>query len=225
MTSSELRTWAANQTDEDAMNHEHGPFWRRMIALLAERDLIGKTVLDFGCNQGGLLRLLYHSHGYAEALGVDLAADSVARANALAGPIPARYEVRDSLAGLEERFDLALSHEVIYLLPDLKRHAGEIFASLKPGGSYYAAIGCHSDNPEWPRWRELIGSSSNLPVQSYSLDDVNEAFATAGFDVYARPFFIDEFVPLADDGFIGGVAATLNYHSVVKTLFRCVKRR
>ena len=224
MSITPLQTWATDPAEEDAMNHEHGPFWRRMIALLVERDLFGKSVLDFGCNQGGLLRLLYHSHGYAEALGVDLAADSIARANALAGPVPARFEVRDSLAGLEGRFDVALSQEVLYLLPDLDRHAREIHACLKPGGVYYAGIGCHTDNPEWPRWRALIEPRSNLPVQSYSLDDFNRAFAGAGFKVYAQQYRIDEFVPLSDDGVMGGVAATLHYYDAVKVLFRCIKQ-
>lgn len=218
-----IDTWATDQATEDAMNHEHGPFWRRMIELMAERDLAGKRVLDFGCNQGGFLRLLYHSHAYREALGVDLAASSVARANALAGPVPARYEVRESLAGLEAGFDVALSHEVLYLLPDLDRHAREIHASLRPGGVYYAAIGCHTDNPRWPRWRETIAPTSNLAVQDHSLDDVNRAFAKAGFAVFARPFRIEEFVPLADGDFTDGVAATLSYYATTKTLFRCIK--
>ncbi|MEM7239417.1 MAG: class I SAM-dependent methyltransferase [Pseudomonadota bacterium] len=224
MSSTQLQTWAADQATEDDMNHEHAPFWRRLIALMVERDLFGKSVLDFGCNQGGLLRALYHSHGYAEALGVDLASGSIARANALVGPVPARFEVRENLDGLEGKFDVALSQEVLYLLPDLDRHAREIYSSLKAGGVYYAAIGCHSDNPEWPRWRELIPPVSNLPVHSYSLDDFNRAFAGAGFEVYAQPFRIEEFVPLAQDGFMGGVAATLHYYHAVKTLFRCIKR-
>ena len=35
----------------------HPPIWRHLVGLMAERDLSGKTVLDFGCNQGRLLRL------------------------------------------------------------------------------------------------------------------------------------------------------------------------
>ena len=31
MSTSAIQTWAADQADEDAMNHEHGPYWRRMI--------------------------------------------------------------------------------------------------------------------------------------------------------------------------------------------------
>ena len=49
---------------------------------------------------------------------------------------------------------------------DLDLHASEIPACLKPDGVYYAAIGCHNDNLEWSRWRELMAPRSNLPVRS-----------------------------------------------------------
>ena len=219
-----LKTWATAQDVEDGMNEEHPILWRRMIALMTERDLSGKTVLDFGCNQGGLLRALYHSHGYERALGVDIASESVAKAQALAGPIPARYEVRTDLAGLEGQFDVALSHEVIYLLPNLEAHAAAIHACLKPGGVYYAAIGGHADNPQWPRWRELLAPLSNLPIQDHSLDDYARAFEAAGFRVSAQRFRVDEFIPINPNSeFMGGVAAALEYYDSSKVLFRLQK--
>jgi SAM-dependent methyltransferase len=195
-----------------------------MIELLAERSLQGRRVLDFGCNQGGLLRMLHQTHGYESALGVDIAEESIAKARDWSRLIPARFETRELLDGLESMFDLALSHEVLYQLPDLDDHAAEIFAALKPGGVYYAASGCHRENPEWAAWKPAIQAMSNLPVQDHSLDDYARAFDRAGFKVSARPFRIDEFVPIkVTCSLMPGVAAKLAYCTGVKTLFRLVK--
>ena len=220
----QLQTWATAQVEEDGMNDGHALLWRRMIDLLAERSLQGKRVLDFGCNQGGLLRMLHQSHGYAHALGVDIAAESIEKARSFSPMIPARFEVRQTLDGLKNQFDVALSHEVLYLIPDLNDHAGQIFKSMKPGGVYYAACGCHLDNPEWQNWKPEIQAMSNLPVQDYSLDDYARAFNQAGFLVAARPFQVDAFIPIKSScSLMPNVAAKLNYYTSVKTLFRLVK--
>lgn len=206
------------------MNDGHALLWRRMIELMAERSLEGKRVLDFGCNQGGLLRMLHQSHGYAKALGVDIAAFSIEKARSQSPTIPARFEVRETLDGLENQFDVALSHEVLYLILDLEDHARQIFKSLKPGGVYYAACGCHLDNPEWPEWKPEIQSMSNLDVQDHSLDDYACAFDQAGFQVSARPFQVDAFVPIkVGCSLMPKVAAKLNDYTSVKTLFRLIK--
>ncbi len=220
----QLQTWATTQAEEDGMNDGHAILWRRMIELMAERSLEGKRVLDFGCNQGGLLRMLYQSHGFAKALGIDIAAESIEKARSYSPMIPARFEVRKTLNGLENEFDVALSHEVLYLIPDLDDHANQIFNSLKPGGVYYAACGCHLDNPEWQDWKSEIQSMSNLPVQDYSLDDYAHAFNRAGFLVSARPFQVNEFIPIkVDCSLMPKVAAKLHYCTSVKTMFRLVK--
>ena len=219
-----LETWATTKADEDGMNEGHALLWRRMIALMTETSLEGRRVLDFGCNQGGLLRMLHQSHGYAQALGVDIAAESIEKARTYSPLIPARFEVRETLDGLENQFDVALSHEVLYLIPDLQGHARQIYASLKPGGVYYAACGCHRDNPDWQDWKPEIQAKSNLTVQDYSLDDYASAFDQAGFQVAARPFQVDAFVPIKIGcSLMPKVAAKLNYYTSVKTLFRLVK--
>ncbi len=220
----QIKTWATSQADEDGMNVGHAILWRRMIELLAERSLAGRWVLDFGCNQGGLLRMLHASHGFAFALGVDTAEESIVKARSLSPTIPARFETRQRLDGLEGQFDVALSHEVLYLLPDLDDHATQIHACLRPGGAYYAAIGCHTDNPQWRHWQPLIQAMSNLELQDRSLDDYARAFRRAGFEVFARPFQVDEFVPInVDCNRMASVAAKLPCYTGVKALFRLVK--
>ena len=215
--------WATSQAHEDEMNDDHAMLWRRMIALMAERDLTGRTVLDFGCNQGGFLRLLHGIRPYERAVGIDIATESVALAVARRGLVPADYRVATNLAEFHGAFDIAFSHEVLYLLEDIAGHAREIHAALKPGGVYYAAIGCHADSREWSRWRDLIQTYSSLPVYGRTLDGYADAFRTAGFRVFARRFAVDEFIHLGAGDAFASVAERLDYYTNVKTLFRLVK--
>jgi SAM-dependent methyltransferase len=168
---------------ERHMQHEHAPAWLAMIARMEERDLRGKEVLDFGCSQGGFLRLLYDLKPFRGGLGVDIARKSVEEAAKLNGARPCEYETIDALRSKGDAFDLAFSHEVVYLLPDLAAHAKEIHRLLKPAGVYYLAIGCHTDNPLWPRWKNTVAEFSPVPPQDYSLRDIASAFQKNGFAV------------------------------------------
>lgn len=216
-----MKTWASSRDEEDAMNDDHYPLWRQMIEHMDERDLSGGTVLDYGCNQGGFLRLLYAERPFLRGAGVDLALDSLAVARERARGLPLDFHDVAWLDGNAGRFDTAFSHEVLYLIPDLAAHAALVRRSLKPGGVYYAAIGCHTDNPQWGAWKELIGRYSSLPVLDYSLDDYARAFFDAGFSVAAKPYSFSGFVPLKKDNpYFPSVRDSLDYYTVHKTLFR-----
>lgn len=201
----------------------HAPIWRHLIGMIQERDLSGKTVLDFGCNQGGFLRHLHAMRPFRRALGVDIAEQSIARANALKGNLPIQYQTGGSVTGWKAQFDLAFSHEVIYLVKDIDGHASDIWQSLKPGGVYYSVTGCHTDNPLWPKWRELVATRTNTVVQDRSITDYAKAFERAGFKVSARKLEFDGFVPYVADGWTPDFADALTYYTQTKVVFRVVK--
>ena len=77
------------------MGAAHAPIWRRMIDVSVPHDLHESTVLDYGCNQGGFLRMLYDRHPFQGAVGIDIARESVARAELLKGHRPIEYKVGD----------------------------------------------------------------------------------------------------------------------------------
>ena len=81
--SATISTWNRNPADEEAMGAAHAPIWRRMIDVSVPNDLHDATVLDYGCNQGGFLRMLYDRHPFRAAVGIDIARESVARAELL----------------------------------------------------------------------------------------------------------------------------------------------
>lgn len=219
-----ISTWNRSQADEDAMGATHAPIWRRMMDVSVPHDLAQSTVLDYGCNQGGFLRMLYDRHPFRSAVGIDIARESVARAELLKGHRPIDYKVTDSAAALGRTFDFAFSHEVIYLLPDPAAHARDIRTALRPGGAYVAAMGCHTDSALWPRWRTLIAKTSSIPIYDHSLEDVSKAFAAAGFTVSVRPLALDAFMHVSlGSPYFPRISDQLRYYSSDKVLFRFVR--
>ncbi len=222
---STIATWNRNPADEEAMGATHAPIWRRMADVSVPHDISTSTVLDYGCNQGGFLRLLYDSHSFLRAVGIDIARESVARAELLKGHRPIQYKVADQAAALGQTFDFAFSHEVIYLLPDLAAHARDIRAALQPGASYVAAMGCHTDSSVWPRWRKLISETSSIPLYDHSLEDVSKAFAEAGFTVSVRPLALNAFMQVTiGSAYFPKVVDQLRYYTTDKVLFRFVRQ-
>jgi SAM-dependent methyltransferase len=217
-------TWHADRDREVAMADGHRPYWKHFIGLVPETDLADKDVLDFGCNRGGFLQLLHATRPFRSGLGVDIATESIAAAEAAKGDMPVEHRVATNLAPWAGRFDIAFSYEVIYLLPDIADHAAQIFRSLRPGGVYYAVTGCHTDSPLWPRWRTLIAGITNAPVQDRSPDDYAAAFLAAGFSVSLKKFGFDGFVPAPKDPrYYPRLIDALTYGADDKLLFRLVK--
>jgi len=66
-----------------------------MIDVSVSHDLHDSTILDYGCNQGGFLRMLYDRNPFRGAVGIDIARESVARADLLKGHRPIEYKVGD----------------------------------------------------------------------------------------------------------------------------------
>lgn len=218
-----IPTWYIDPDAEDAMADGHAPIWRHLIGIVAEHDLSGKTVLDFGCNQGGFLRHLHAMRPFRKALGTDIAEQSIAKANSLKGDLPIQYQTASRLVGWDEEFDLAFSHEVIYLVSDIEGHAADLWRALKPGGVYYAITGCHTDNPLWSKWRTLVAERTNTVVQDRSISDYAQAFAAAGFAVSARRLGFDGFISYVPDGWMPNFADALDYYTRTKIVFRLVK--
>ena len=79
-------------------------------------------------------------------------------------------------------FDLAFSHEVLYLVRDLSSHAEAVFAALDPGAAYYAVMGVHDRSPIMAEWHADNATTLDLPPIN-NLDDVAELFEAIGFTV------------------------------------------
>ena len=106
------------EIEDEAMQDEHGFIWKAMLDTI-DTDLAGRRVLDAGCNRGGFLRLLVEAEGIAEGYGYDPASGAITDARRLAGDRPLTFEVAETVPDGWGDFDVAFSHEVLYLLEDL----------------------------------------------------------------------------------------------------------
>ena len=163
------------------MQDEHGFIWKAMLETI-DTDLAGRRVLDAGCNRGGFLRLLVDTARIAQGHGYDPATDAIADARRLAGDRPLTFEVSKTVPDGWGDFDVAFSHEVLYVLKDLATHAAELFDAVKVGGSCFAVMGVHEESPMMSAWHAESAVELDLP-RLYKLDEVAGVFETAGFSV------------------------------------------
>lgn len=216
-------TYWRSAADDEAMQAEHAFIWRAMLET-TDVDLAGRRVLDAGCNRGGFLRLLADGHDIAEGFGYDPAAAAIEDARRLAGGRPLQFEVSSSVPEAWNGLDVAFSHEVLYLLPELASHAVAIHRSLRPGGAYFAVMGVHKGSPLMVEWHAANRQELQLPPL-YDIDDVIATFQRAGFEASVARLAID-FVPAVGGGQRGASRQLdwLGYYHDEKLLLRFVRR-
>jgi SAM-dependent methyltransferase len=172
--------WQSAAQDE-AMQDEHAFIWDAMLEAV-DVELHDARVLDAGCNRGGFLRLLADRYGIAAGFGYDPAPAAIDDARRLAADRPLEFASGDTVPEGWSNFDVAFSHEVIYLLHDLPRHARAVHDALRVDGVYFAVIGVHAASPLMAVFHRENAAALDLP-DLYDIDDVVATFASAGFDV------------------------------------------
>jgi SAM-dependent methyltransferase len=217
-------TYWQSAADDEAMQDEHLFIWRAILETI-DVDPSGKKVLDAGCNRGGFLRLLADRHNIAEGMGYDPATGAIDDARRMAGQRPLRFETGSSVPDGWGEFDVAFSHEVLYLLPDLVAHSRAIYRSLRPGGVYFAVMGVHTRSPLMVEWHSANAKKLRLPPL-YDVDDVISTFLDNGFEASVAQLAIG-FVPITGLGHHGDGATLdwLTYYSNAKVLFRFTRQR
>ena len=219
-----IKTWSSELDQEDGMTQEHAWIWREMIAAIPHLDLSALSVLDIGCNQGGFLRMLYDTRPFETGVGVDIAKERVALAEAAKGDRPISYKPTTTLAEAGTGFDLAFSHEVIYLIEDLEDHARQVADVLNLVAHYDAGTCCHADNPLYATCRPLIENMSNIPVPNHSVGDIAEAFRASGFAVSISRFLSGAFIPAeSPNPFLPSDLERIETYTRWKLCFRCRK--
>jgi SAM-dependent methyltransferase len=203
------------------MQDEHGFIWKAMLDTI-DMDLAGIRVLDAGCNRGGFLRMLVDAAGIAEGYGYDPASGAIDDARRLAGDRPLSFEMADTVPHGWCDFDMAFSHEVLYLLEDLMAHAAALFEALRPDGAYFAVMGVHEGSPMMSEWHAGSAGELGLP-RLYGLDEVTETFEGAGFSASVANLKLG-FVPVSahrhGHDHRRDLLAWLDYYSREKVLLR-----
>jgi SAM-dependent methyltransferase len=213
--------WRTAAHDE-AMQEDHAFIWQAMLDTI-DVDLARKRVLDAGCNRGGFLRLLADRCAIAEGFGYDPAAAAIEDARRLAGEWPLRFEAADAVPADWRDFDVAFSHEVLYLIHDLADHARAIHGALAPGGVYYAVIGVHAGSELMAQWHRANAERLGLP-DLYDVDELVGVFEAAGFEAAATRLSV-RFVPALGHGHHdrGGLLDWLAYYHEQKLMLRFIR--
>jgi SAM-dependent methyltransferase len=212
-------TYWRSAADDEAMQDDHGFIWQAMLDTI-DIDLADRRVLDAGCNRGGFLRLLADRHSITEGFGYDPASGAVEDARRLTDRRPLFFETADSVPETWTGFDLAFSHEVLYLLSDLSPHALAIHRALRSGGVYFAVMGVHARSPLMAEWHAANRDELRLPPL-HAIDDVITTFQHAGFEVSVARLAIG-FVPVTGRGHHheGRSLEWLDYYHDQKLLLR-----
>jgi SAM-dependent methyltransferase len=212
-------TYWQSAAEDEVMQDEHLFIWRAMLETI-DVDLAGKRVLDAGCNRGGFLRLLADRYDIAEGMGYDPASGAIDDARDMAGQRALEFATGSSVPEGWGGFDVAFSHEVLYVLHDLAAHARAIRRSLGQGGIYFAVMGVHTRSPLMVEWHSANAERLRLPPL-YDVDDVIAIFLDNGFEASVARLAIG-FVPTTklEHHRKGSALDWLTYHSDQKLLLR-----
>ncbi|MGQ0483512.1 MAG: class I SAM-dependent methyltransferase [Pseudonocardia sp.] len=157
----------------------NGAYQRRKFRTTLDCVPIGyySRVLDAGCGEGAFTRLLAEAFSDAEVVGIDIAADAVERAAAMAP----RQDVQYLTANLLDNsppgmFDLVFCNEVLYYLggSGQRRAAERLISALIPGGMLVLV------HP-WPEARRLHDpfdvDPALIKLEEFIDDDQHRPFA------------------------------------------------
>jgi arsenite methyltransferase len=169
--------WARRGRAE-GMEESHSGVVRAVLGRLGVRP--GQQILDLGCGNGWATRALAQAAPGAAAVGVDVSAAMIARAEELhSNRIRARYEVCpfEALDFPDRRFDRAFSMEALYYATDLERALAEVHRVLKPGAPCDVVIDCYAERESTRAWGEALG----LDLHCLTTDEWRRRFEAAGF--------------------------------------------
>jgi SAM-dependent methyltransferase len=133
------------------------------------------VVLDFGCGNGGILRLIEQMVEHAEGLEVNPASASIARLQKLTV-----FSSLDALAH-EPRYDVIVSNHVLEHVRDTCSTLEELRAHLKPGGRLVVKLPI--DDARAPYQREWSRDDSDHHLQTWTPRLFANALFESGFEV------------------------------------------
>lgn len=162
----------------ESMEISHGDVVAQIVAEMDIRP--GQRILDLGCGNGWATRLLAQAAPGATAVGIDLSAEMIQRAEAAhTNTIRARYELAafENLGLRDKSFDRVFSMEAIYYALDLGKALAEAARVLKPGGRIDLVIDYYEESPDTAIWSARTG----LPMVRLAQSAWVAALERAGF--------------------------------------------
>lgn len=219
-------TFFEDPRHDDELPTVNEAFWSALIGHIEHDGTTPpRSILDVGCHTGGLLEALSRRFAPTELFGIEpIALARSAASRRLAGAT-ATVKLLDTSewdcvpAG---GVDLVVSHEMLYLEPDLPDFMERVCRVLAADGVSYLVLGCHTENPLWPTWKAPLVSSGHS-VYDYAPLEIMEAAAAVGLVPSVQPLRRSGWVtydPLRAEFRYPTVRAMLEHHYLHKLLFR-----
>lgn len=146
------------------------PFLKR-----AGVDLAGKSVLDVGCGQGGLLHFVSNSYAIESGLGIDVDRQVIQRAKR-ARAARVQFQVMDFLSMADDRvYDFVMLRDVLEHIVHVERAFFKASVLVRDGGylyitysPFYSPFGGHQHNGTGPfsffPWLQILPDWLFLPM-------------------------------------------------------------
>ena len=159
--------------------------------ILEGIDVAGRAVLDLGSGIGGAAIMLAGDYDAGHVTGIDIEADSIARAKAaanragLAGRVEFVHMTPGPLPLPDQSFDIVFTKDVICHIADKPALFADVFRALKPGGRLLCADFLDGEaggkvTELYTNWVELL-EPFGLSFHFEGLPVYEAALANAGF--------------------------------------------
>ena len=173
---------------------ENDPIMPQFLTLIG--DVSGLSVLDAGCGEGYLSRIL--TRRGASVTGIDLASQLIQMARAKDPDDKITYQVADlsqPLPAYQDHFDLIASHFVLNDVYDYRgfvttlgtvaKRGGRLICSLNNPYSFVVRghITDYFDSGKAALYRGMAADGVNVPFYQRTLGEYLDAFLSAGFQL------------------------------------------
>lgn len=225
-TGAERGTFFGDPALDEDLPRVNETFWACLITHVEEdENPTPRVVLDIGCHTGGLLRALAQRFTPNELFGIEPLPDARASATRLL------HDAADSVTLLDPSqwgaietgtVDLATSHEVLYLEPDLEDFMRRVRRVLSPQGVAYVVLGSHAENPLWSTWKAPLVEAGHQ-VYDHAPLEVMAAASSAGLVPSVQPLRRSGWVtydPVRADFHYPDVRTMFDHHYRYKLIFR-----
>lgn len=179
MTDCDHQTFFGDATLDKELPKANEDFWSALIGHIEENhSASARVILDIGCHTGGLLHALNRRFAPAELFGIEpLAAARIdaslrlhdAKANVVILDVSEWHRIPTATV------DILTSHEMLYLEPNLQDFMRRIRRVLASEGVGYVVLGCHSENPLWPTWKNALTAAGHTVYDHKPLDIMKAA--------------------------------------------------
>jgi SAM-dependent methyltransferase len=220
------RTFFGDSRLDDELPLVNDVFWSCLIGHI-EHDYTSNpsSVLDIGCHTGELLLKLDRRFAPKELFGIEPLATARQIASERLICVASKTRLLDTSEWDQvptDGIDLVSSHEVLYLVPNLQDFMKRIRRVLARKGLAYLVLGCHSENPLWPTWKQRLLTAGQV-VYDHAPIQIMEAASEAGLLAAVQPLRRSGWVtydPLKAEFQYPDVQTMLDHHYRHKLLFR-----